>query len=225
MANTGSRLVELQLLAAQGKGGDAAIMELGRLADGTLPDDERSRIEGALSGIMGQAASVPAEIDVPEYDPRSPRHERIRSAWAEYALAERHFIEDNADAEQRFRNAKLPQSLIMWAIENKNPQILYYLSDRSSGNLVRWFSHLPPHEQRAELERLAHELLYSKKIPQAQRGSMRLGDMNTDSYLDFRANGNRAGESPKQTPRDDVDAYLQRRKGERKDLRRLKGHR
>jgi len=236
MANTGSRLVELQLLAAQGKGGPSAIMEADRLADGTLPDEDRVRIEAALSGIMGQAASPEylatdghrsATVDAPAgWDARNPEHQRYHSEWTAYHQAERHFITDNPNAAERLKNAQLPRPIVAWAIQNRNPQVLYFLSHPKNLPYVAQLAALPAHDLEDKLEQLTEILLHDTRIPLKERGIVRRGDLPTDTYLKHRNSGS---EERKQLPRSredlDADDYIAMRQKEKKEYRRVRGHR
>jgi hypothetical protein len=237
MANTGSRLVELQLLAAQGKGGNAAIMEADRLADGTLPDDDRMRIEAALSGILGEAASVSEEylakdghrsptIEMPGHDPRNPEHVRFHREWTEYHESERHFIADNPGADARLRGARLPQSVVTFAIKNRNPQILFFLSHPKNRQFANELAQLPAHDLQAELEQLAAILLNDDRVPIDERGIIRRGSLPVDTYLKSRHGASEMRKPLSRSREDmDVDDFLRLRKDERKSYRRIRGHR
>jgi hypothetical protein len=240
MANTGSRLVELQLRAARGLGGAAEIMETDRLADRSLPAEDRARIEGALSGILGQAASVPAEylapdghrsptVEMPGHNPRNPEHQRFHSEWTAYHESERNFLVDNHDAAERLKNAQLPRPIIMFAIQNRNPQLLYFLAHRKNREYAQQLAQLPAHALQEKLEKLAEILLYDKRIPEEERGVIRAGDLSTDRYLKNRHGGKSIPEARKQLPRSredlDADDYISMRQGEKREYRRVRGHR
>jgi hypothetical protein len=222
---TASKIREAQLRAARGLGGPAELADYERADEGT---GDRAAIANALANLLPDV-SAPATVEEPNYDPRDPRHQATRSQWVSFADAERNFAADNPDYVQRVRNTKLPAPITKFIISEKLPQLAYYLTHRESAGLVRWLSALDHAEQTAELERLAHELMHSKKIPAEQRGTVRLGDMETDAYLNYRASGNRDAESPRQShlSRESlgVDEYVKLRRQERRDYRKVRGHR
>jgi hypothetical protein len=177
--------------------------------------------------MLPDVVTEPATIEEPLHDPRNPAHERIRTAWWDYAGAEKHFAEDNPDAARRLQSARLPQSIVLWAIENKNVQLAYFLAHRNNLEYARYLAQLPTRDLHEKLEELAESLLHNEDIPIEERGVVRAGDLSTDRYLEHRRSGKSIPR--KQLPRSrenlDADDYIALRKGERKELRRLKGHR
>jgi hypothetical protein len=115
----------------------------------------------------------------------------------------------------------------MWAIQNKNVQLAYFLAHRNNLEYARWLAQLPAHDLEENLERLSELLLHDERIPVEERGVIRAADLSTDRYLEHRKSGKSIPR--KQLPRSrdamDADDYIAIRKGERRELRRLKGHR
>jgi hypothetical protein len=192
MSTTEAKIREAQLRAACGLGGPR---ELSDYQNAEFAGD-REEIAAALGNLLPDVQEtflttdgqrVPA-VNAPDgWDPRDPRHQRTRSEWVDFAAAERNFAEDNHDYVSRVKATRLPDWINRFIVSERLPALAYYLAARESAGLVRWLESLSPHEQREELQRLAHELVYGNRIPQKQRGISRPGDMQTDANISYRA--------------------------------------
>jgi hypothetical protein len=198
---------------------------------------ERDEIAAALANLLPDVVDtylttdgqrVPT-VDVPDHNPKNPEHQRFQSEWTAYHESERHFLNENPDAASRLKNAQLPRPIIMYAIQNRNPQLLYFLSHRKNLQYAHQLAALPAHDLQANLEQLAESLLYDERIPVEERGIVRAGDFSTDRYLQHRNSGRRILEPRKQLPRSrdsmDADDYIAMREGEKREYRKVRGHR
>jgi hypothetical protein len=95
-STTQAKIREAQLRAAMGLGGPRQLADHER-AEGA---GDRAEIESALAGLLPDVTG-PATIEEPLHDPRNPMHEKIRTAYWDYAGAEKNFLEDNPDAASR----------------------------------------------------------------------------------------------------------------------------
>jgi hypothetical protein len=79
------------------------------------------------------------------------------------------------------------------------------------------------------LEKLAEILLHDKRVPFEERGVIRAGDLSTDRYLKHRHSGKPIPQRRKQLPpsREDLDTddYIEQRQQEKRDYRKVRGHR
>jgi hypothetical protein len=198
---------------------------------------DRAEIESALAGILPDVVPTvlmadghrAQTVDMPGHDPRNPEHRRFQSEWTAYHESERHFVAENPDAASRLKNARLPQSIVTWAIKSQNPQLLYFLAHRRNLEYAYQLAQLPAHDLQEKLEKLAEILLYDKRIPTDERGLIRAGDLSTDRYLEHRHSGKPIPGTRKQLPRSredlDADDYISMRQGEKREYRRVRGHR
>jgi hypothetical protein len=230
MATFEARLRAAQTRQAAGLGGPRELSDYAVAQSATERAEIASALEALLPDVTEEYLAPDGHrsqaIDMPGHNPKNPEHQKFQREWQEYHESERHFIADNPGADARLQGVKLPQSVVVFAIKNRNPQILFYLSHPKNRQFANELAQLPAHDLQGELEQLAAILLNDERVPVEERGVIRRGDLQVDTYLKSRHSGS---ETRKPLPRSredmNVDDFLRMRKGERRELRRIKGHR